>query len=139
MADVHIAITKKKEVDAIVVMPDQLPVLDDDFIFWHVSSDHPDVESVEIVFDKNDARFFEFKDKSEETQKAPMFRKALAPSNEPVQSDEQRSPRSILVTGRAPMFGELCRPNKYTVRALDKNGDEVVKEDPVILTTKPRG
>ncbi len=139
MADVHVAITKKEDVDAIIVMPDQLPVLDDDFIFWHVSSDHPEVEAVEIAFDESDARFFEFKDESGVAQEEPIFRKALASSKEPAQSDERRRNRSILISGRAPMFGELCRRNKYTVRALGNNGKEITKEDPVILTTKPPG
>jgi hypothetical protein len=146
MADVHVVITNKGNVDDIIVMPEQLPVLDEDFIFWHVSSDHPRVDAVEIAFEGNDALFFEFKDASGVIQEEPIYRKELASRNDPDNAGEQarqsaggiRLKKSILITGKAPRFGEDIKRNKYTVRALARDGNEVAREDPVIITTRPR-
>lgn len=147
MADVHVVITNKGGVDDIIVMPEQLPVLDEDFIFWHVSSDHPKVDAVEIAFDDNDALFFEFRDASGVIQEEPNYRKELASRDEPEQSAEQaqqadsglRLKKSVLISGRAPRFGKDIKRNKYTVKGLDNRGKTVLSEDPTILTTKPRG
>jgi hypothetical protein len=146
MADVHVVITNKGGANDIIVMPEQLPVLDDDFIFWHVSSDHPKVERVELAFEDNDALFFEFKDASGVIQEEPIYRKKLASREDPEQDEQQaqspgggiRLKKSILITGRAPRFGKDIKRNKYTVRALDGNGEEVAAEDPTIIVTRPR-
>jgi len=142
MADVHVVFTKKGSTLDVVAMPEMQPLVDEDMIFWHIRSEHPDIDEVEIDFDEPDAKFFEFKSGTT-VQRETSYRKRLKKRTGAVAESKGKKERrwkwSAMIWGQAPEYGVDAKPDKYWIRGYkDGVAKPIAVLDPVIITTKPR-
>jgi hypothetical protein len=141
MADIHVVFTNQNGVVDVVAMPEIQPLIEEDMVFWHVRSEHPDIDEVEIEFDAPNAEFFEFKS-ANTTQHTRSYRKELksrSSGKTAAGTTPRRWNRSALIWGQAPQYGKDRKPDKYWIKGFKKNGKVPIAElDPVIITTKPK-
>ena len=142
MADVHVVFTKKGNNVDVVAMPEMQPLVDEDMIFWHVRSEHPDIHEVEIDFEKAEAKFFEFGSGSN-VQHETSYRKRLKKRSSAVAKTKGKKERrwkwSVMIWGQAPQYALDAKPDKYWIKGYQDGVNEpIVELDPVIITTKPR-
>ncbi len=118
MADIHVIFP---ESGGISVSSLHCVVLKGDQINWHIYCQNPQVDTVRIAFDKTQSEFFSNSTKQD-----------LPPTAMQVPAAQQ-----CLIWGIAPVHSQTRQRDDYTIYGYDKNGIEVEKLDPQIITDDP--
>jgi hypothetical protein len=118
MAHIHVIFPKKGKP---LISCETKPVLEGEFINWHIYSKNPKVKKVRIEFSSPEATYFS---DGKDGKDGRRMEKSV----------EDGSP----IWGRAPNYKTARRRDKYTIFGLDGNNRVVCKDDPEIISNDPK-